>query len=145
MSIKKTGSLDQALNRLVASNAMHVKVGILDNSKYPDGTSVATVAFKNEYGFENIPPRPFMRNTIAEQKGAWSQLVAGTIRGGHSIDYALNLVGLSMANDIQHAIMTFTSPPNSAYTIAKKGFNSPLRDTMLMHDSIKYEVAEGKL
>jgi hypothetical protein len=145
LTIKRTGSLDQALNRLVASNSMHVKVGVLDNSKYPDGTSVATVAYKNEYGFGNIPSRPFFRDTIKEQKGAWSELAKSGIKAGYSIEKVLSLVGLSMQNDIQHAIMTFTTPRNADATVRIKGFNAPLRHTMLMHDSIKSEVVEGKL
>lgn len=145
MSIKRTGSLDQALNRLLSSNDMHVKVGVLDNSKYPDGTSVATVAYKNEYGFKNIPSRPFFRQTIQEQKKNWSVLMMDGIAAGYDLEKCFGLVGLSMQNDIQYSIMTWTTPPNAPYTIAKKGFSAPLRDTMLMHDSIKYEIAEGTL
>lgn len=145
MTIKKTGSLDQALNRLLASKAMHVKVGVLDNSKYPDGTSVATVAFKNEYGYKNIPSRPFFRQTIKEKREEWSNLAINGIRAGYSIDKVMGLVGTAMQNDIQYSIMTWQNPPNAPYTVAKKGFNAPLRETLLLRDSIKYELVEGKL
>lgn len=145
MTIKKTGSLDQALNRLLSSNDMHVKVGVLDNSKYPDGTSVATVAYKNEYGFKNIPPRPFFRQTIKEQKENWAKLMQQGFKAGYSLEKCFGLVGTQMQGDIQYSIMTWTTPKNADYTVAKKGRNSPLRDTMLMHDSIKYEIAEGKI
>lgn len=145
MSIKKTGSLDQALNRLLSSNGMHVKVGVLDNSKYPDGTSVATVAFKNEYGYKNIPSRPFFRQTIKEQREAWSNLAINGIRAGYSIEKVMGLVGSQMQTDVQFSILTWSVPPNAPYTIAKKGTNSPLRESLLMHDSIKYEIVEGKL
>lgn len=145
MSIKRTGSLDQALNRLLASNDMHVKVGVLDNSKYPDGTSVATVAYKNEYGWKNIPPRPFFRQTIKEQKENWAKLMQQGFKAGYSLEKCFGLVGTQMQTDIQYSIMTWTTPPNSDYTVAKKGFQAPLRETLLMHDSIKYEIAEGKL
>lgn len=145
MSIKKTGSLDQALNRLLSSNNLHVKVGVLDNSKYPDGTSVATVAYKNEYGWKNIPSRPFFRQTIKEQKEAWAKLMQQGFKAGYSLEKCFGLVGAQMQTDVQYTIMTFTTPPNSPYTIRKKGTNSPLRHTMLLHDSIKFEIAEGKL
>lgn len=145
MSIKKTGSLDQALNRLLSSNGMHVKVGVLDNSKYPDGTSVATVAFKNEYGYKNIPSRPFFRQTIKEQREAWSNLAINGIRAGYNIEKVMGLIGTQMEGDIKMSIMSWTTPRNSDYTIAIKGFNAPLRHTLLMHDSIKYEIVEGKL
>ena len=132
MSIKRTGSLDQALNRLLSSNDMHVKVGVLDNSKYPDGTSVATVAFKNEYGFKNIPSRPFFRQTIQEQKKAWALLMQQGFKAGYTLEKCFGLVGTAMQNDIQMSITQWTTPPNAPYTIAKKGFDKPLIDSSLM-------------
>lgn len=143
MSIKRTGSLDQALNRLVSSNDKHVQVGVIDNSKYPDGTSVASVAFWNEYGTRTAPARPFFRDTIKNQKEAWANLARQGIKAGYSIDKVLGLVGAQMQTDVQFSIMTWTTPPNAAYTVAKKGFSAPLRNTLLLHDSIKFEVKEG--
>lgn len=145
MSIRRTGSLDQALNRLISSNDHYVKAGVMPGSKYPDGTNVATVAYKNEYGFKNIPSRPFIRTTIREQKAAWVELTKKGIKAGYTLEHTLNLVGLSMQNEIQYSIMTWSQPPNAPATIAAKGFDAPLRDSFLMHDSIKYEVVEGKL
>ena len=142
MPITRTGSLDQALNRLVSRKEQHVKVGILDNSKYPDGTSVATVAFMNEYGTSKIPPRPFFRQTISEQKSNWTKLAKDAIKMGYSIEHTLGLVGAQMQSDLQYKIMTFTTPKNADYTVAMKGFNAPLRHTLLMHDSIKFEVVD---
>lgn len=145
MSIKRTGSLDQALNRLLASDKMHVKAGIMEGSKYPDGTSVATVAYNNEYGSENIPSRAFIRTTVREQKAAWVELTKKGIKAGYTLEHTLNLVGLSMQNEIQYSITIWSDPPNAPSTVAKKGFQKPLIDTSLMRDSIKYEVVEGKL
>lgn len=143
MSVKISGSLDQALNRLVSSKAEHVRVGVMENSIYPDGTKVATVAYKNEYGFKNIPSRPFFRDTIAQQKKAWGELAVKGARAGYTIEKILGLVGMQMTQDIQYTIITFNNPPNAPATIAKKGKNSPLRDTMLMHDSINYEIVDN--
>lgn len=143
MSVKTIGSLDQALNRLVSSNAKHVQVGVIDNSKYPDGTSVASVAFWNEYGTRTAPARPFFRDTIKNQKDAWANLARQGIKAGYSIEKVLGLVGAMMQSDVQYSIITWSTPPNAAYTIAKKGFDSPLRSTMLLHDSIKFEVKDG--
>lgn len=143
MPLIRQGSLDQALNRLVSRKEQHVKVGILDNSKYPDGTSVATVAFMNEYGTSKIPPRPFFRQTISEQKSNWTQLAKDAIKMGYSIEHTLGLVGAQMQTDLQYSIMTWTTPPNAPYTVMKKGVNSPLRHTLLMHDSIKFEVMDN--
>lgn len=145
MSIKRTGSLDQALNRLVSSKAQHVQVGVIDGSKYPDGTSVASVAFWNEYGTRIAPPRPFFRDTIKQEKSNWSALATKAIRAGYTVEHMLGLVGAQMQTSIQLSIMTWTTPPNAAYTVAKKKFNAPLRDSLLMHDSIKFEVVDGEM
>lgn len=145
MSIKKKGSLDQALNRLLTRNDQYVKAGVMAGSKYPDGTNVATVAYKSEYGFKNIPSRAFIRTTVKEQKENWAKLAQQGAKAGYSIEKILGLVGTQMQTDIQYSIMTWELPPNAPATIAKKHFNAPLRDTMLLHDSIKYEVVEGKL
>lgn len=117
MSIKRQGSLSQALNRYLIKGNPQVKVGILDNSKYPDGTSVATVAFWNEYGTNKIPPRPFFRQTISEQKSNWVKLAKDAIKMGYTIEHTLGLVGAQMQTDIQYSIMTWTDPPNAPYTV----------------------------
>lgn len=143
MSIKRSGSLEQALNRLLIKDQQHVKVGVIDGSTYEDGTSVASVAFWNEYSTKTAPSRPFFRSTIQEQKSAWVQLAQKGIKAGMSIEHVLGLVGAQMQTDVQFSIMTWTTPPNAAYTVAKKQFNAPLRDTMRLHDSIKFEVISG--
>lgn len=130
---------------MLTSKDLHVKVGVLENSKYPDGTSVPTVAYKNEYGWGNIPPRPFFRDTIKAQKKNWGVLARDAAKAGYSVEKILGLVGLAMQNDIQMSITQWRIPPNSPYTIAKKGFDKPLIDTSLMRDSIKYEIVEGSM
>ena len=145
MSVKKTGSLDQALNRLVSSKAQHVQVGVIDGSKYPDGTSVASVAFWNEYGTRKIPPRPFFRDTIKQNKEKWVELAAKSIRAGYTVEHMLGLVGSQMMTDVVYTATQWTSPPNAAYTIAKKGFNKPLTDTGMMIAAIKHEVVDGEM
>ncbi|AFU62298.1 hypothetical protein AVV48_gp49 [Acinetobacter phage phiAC-1] len=64
-------------------------------------------------------------------------------RAGYTIEKILGLVGMQMQQDIQYTIITFNNPPNAPATIAKKGVNAPLRDSLLMHDSINYEVVDG--
>lgn len=143
MSIKRTGSLDQALNRILIQKPKHVRVGVLENSKYPDGTSVPSVAFWNEYGTRTIPSRPFFRQTISEKREEWAKLAGDAIKMGYTVEHMLGLVGTQMQADIQYSIMTWTAPPNAPYTVAKKGYDAPLRQSMLLHDSIKYEVVDG--
>lgn len=143
MAIERKGSLEKALNRLLVSDKQHVKVGVLDNSKYPDGTSVASVAFWNEYGTKTTPSRPFIRTAVKDNKAVWSKMTIQGIRAGYDMEKVFGLVGTQMQQDLQMNIMTWTTPPNAPYTVKMKGFQAPLRNTMLLHDSIKYEVADG--
>ena len=142
--VKRTGDgLANYLKKLVPeSNGAYVKVGVLENSKYPDGTPVPLVAFWNEYGTRTAPSRPFFRDTIEQNKKNWSDMTKRGIAKGLPITEILGLVGLQMQTDIQTAIMTFADPPNAASTVAKKKVQAPLRESMLMHDSIKSEVVE---
>ena len=48
-----------------------LRVGWFDTARYQDGTPVAYVAAIQEFGHGAIPPRPFMRPTIAQQRQAW--------------------------------------------------------------------------
>ena len=142
--VKRSGQgLANYLKKLAPeSTGAHVKVGVLENSKYPDGTPVPLVAFWNEYGTRTAPPRPFFRDTIEQNKKNWSDMTLRGIGRGLPVTEILGLVGLQMQTDIQTAIMTWENPPNSAATIAIKGINSPLRQTMLLYDSIKSEVVQ---
>lgn len=142
--VKRSGiGLGNYLKKLAPeSTGAHVKVGVLENSKYPDGTPVPLVAFWNEYGTRTAPPRPFFRDTIEQNKKAWSDMTMRGIARGLPVTEILGLVGLQMQTDVQTAIMTFTDPPNADSTVARKGTQSPLRQTMLLYDSIKSEVAE---
>lgn len=142
--VKRSGiGLANYLKKLAPeSTGAHVKVGVLENSKYPDGTPVPLVAFWNEYGTRTAPPRPFFRDTIEQNKKAWSDMTMRGIARGLPVTEILGLVGLQMQTDVQTAIMTFTDPPNADSTIAIKGTDSPLRRTMLLYDSIKSEVVE---
>lgn len=52
MQILGGDKLKAALEKLMASRAAHVRVGVLEGATYPDGTSVATIAAQNEFGGE---------------------------------------------------------------------------------------------
>lgn len=87
----------------------------------------------------NIPPRPFFRHTIAENKSRWVRELK-KLSTMHPDDKALALIGEQIQGDFRQAINTWTEPANSPYTVKKKGFDAPLRETMLMSRSINYEV-----
>lgn len=120
-----------------------VSAGFLEGATYPDGVPVAQVAFWNEYGTSRAPARPFFRATIEEKDGEWADTAAkAAVHYDYDSTKVLNLMGERIKEDIQSSINGWTEPRNADSTIAQKGFDAPLRDTMHMHDSVDYEVNE---
>ena len=139
--VKRVGSLSAALSKYKDMNAS-VRVGVLENATYPDGTPVAMVAFWNEYGTRTSPVRAFFRTTVSENKKNWVLSVQNLMKMHNNPKQVMGLIGVHMQEQIVQSINTWTDPPNSAYTIAKKGFDKPLVERGIMMRSIKSEVGE---
>lgn len=90
----------------------------------------------------NIPARSFFRKTVRTHKGEWIKALPGLV-SQHGAVTGLKLVGKAMKGDLVESIMTWTDPPNSKATIARKGIDAPLRDTMQMSRSIGVEVSDN--
>lgn len=88
-----------------------------------------------------IPARPFFRTTIRKNRSKWVNSMPALIKH-HDSTKALALVGEMMKGDLVESINTWKDPPNSKSTIAKKGSDAPLRDTMQMARSIGVEVSD---
>lgn len=120
-----------------------LKVGFLEGATYPDGTPVASVAFWNEFGTKNQPPRPFFRTMVAEKSPAWpaqmGQLAKST---GYDGPRVLALMGEQIEGDLKESINKFTDPPLAPSTIKAKGFDKPLIDTSHMVNSTGNEVVK---
>ena len=139
--MKKVGSLSAALSKYKNMNAS-VRVGVLENATYPDGTPVAMVAFWNEYGTKRSPVRAFFRTTVSEQKKNWVLSVQNLMKMHNDPKQVMGLIGVHMQEQIVQSINTWSDPPNAPYTIAKKGFDKPLVETGLLMRSIKSEVGD---
>ena len=137
--VKRVGSLSAALSKYKDMNAS-VRVGVLENATYPDGTPVAMVAFWNEYGTRTSPVRAFFRTTVSEQKKNWVLSVQNLMKIHNDPKQVMGLIGVHMQEQIVQSINTWSDPPNSAYTIAKKGSSKPLIETGVLMRSIKSEV-----
>jgi hypothetical protein len=140
--MKKVGSLSAALSKYKDMNAS-VRVGVLENATYPDGTPVAMVAFWNEYGTRTSPVRAFFRTTVSENKKNWVLSVQNLMKMHSDPKQVMGLIGVHMQEQIVQSINTWSDPPNSAYTIAKKGFDKPLVERGIMMRSISWEVSEN--
>lgn len=146
--MKKTGSLKAALEKLGNSKKV-LRVGFLETATYANSEGealpVAQVAYWNEYGTENIPPRPFFRKTIAENSSEWGKQVGQLLKANnYDADAALNKMGEHIKGQLTESILSYEDPPNAPSTIRKKGFNAPLRDTGTMARSIDYEVTDDE-
>jgi hypothetical protein len=124
-------------------NAATVKVGFLEGSTYPDGTSVPMVAAIQEFGAPSrgIPSRPFFRNMIAAHGDQWPAAI-GAILAANGMDArdALTKVGVGIEGQLRQSIVDTNEPPLAAATVKRKGFDKPLVDTGHMLGSISSEV-----
>lgn len=141
--MKKVGSLASALKKYSKMNAS-VRVGVLENATYPDGTPVAMVAFWNEYGTKTSPVRAFFRTTVSDQKKNWVLSVQNLMKMHDDPKKVMGLIGEHMRGQIVQSINTWTDPPNAPYTVAMKGFQKPLVDTGQLMRSISFEVGGEK-
>lgn len=156
VTIKGGEKIHAALMRLGGKTPV-LRVGILEGATYSGesdtgekaGQSVATVAFWQEYGTRtNTPPRPFMRNTVAEYKHSWTATLGTLIMTRSSFAEAFDALGKAMIPDFRNTIIKGVPPPSAPSTIEfKKGIgkeyaNTPLILTRTMLASIAYEVIE---
>ncbi|MHC5539496.1 hypothetical protein ACYOEI_14860 [Singulisphaera rosea] len=108
-------------NRLKELAGIETKVGWFPSAVYEDGTSVAMVASVQEFGHGPIPPRPFFRPTIAEQKSAWAENAAqgarAVLKGSLTAFQVLDALGERAQEDVKETINQITSPPLSPITL----------------------------
>jgi len=135
--------LSELIKRVEAMGKLKAEVGWLDSAKYPDGTPVALVAQTQEYGSpkQRIPPRPFVRPTIAEQNGEWSrQMGIGVkaVAGGHRTpEQVFEALGELAAGDVRMTITQVNTPELADSTKAGRArqgqeTEKPLQATGLM-------------
>ncbi|QGW02615.1 hypothetical protein F9282_06300 [Proteus terrae subsp. cibarius] len=135
-------------------NATEVRVGFIDGNTYTDGTSVAQVAYENEYGVpeNNQPPRPFFRNAINSNREEWVQAISNGIASGTDARGVLEVVGARAVADVQISISELVDPPLSQTTLKirrereKRPTTStkPLIDSGDMYSSVNYEVVDDQ-
>lgn len=99
-------------------------VGWFEESRYPGGTPVALVAATQEFGYGAIPPRPFMRPTIAQEKAAWSKGFAdgyrAVLKERVTPEQVMEQVAGRAAGDVRKTISDLQYPPLKPSTIAAR-------------------------
>ena len=122
-----------------------IQAGFFPDARYQTGEPVASVAVKNEFGYGNVPARPFMREATHRmrkplRRALGSQLNARTLS---LTQRDAEVVGLVMEDEIRTSIDTGNWAPNSPQTIARKGSDKPLIDTGFMRMSVASKVVRG--
>jgi hypothetical protein len=137
------------LRNIAEMDGKAVLVGLqADGTTGDKGVLVAHYGAINEFGSANghVPERSFMRstfdNTVGKLNDLRTRLVDGVIEGKIDARTAGNLLGEQHQQDIQKTITSGVPPPNAPGTIKRKGSSGTLRDTMLMHNSIRYVIED---
>ena len=147
MATIKGGQKAQAyLNRIGAALAdpRTLRVGFLENAKYPDGKPVAMIAAIHNYGAPRagIPPRPFFSNMIAAKQDEWAPAIAALLKAqNYDVFRTLYITGAAISGQLRKSIRDTNAPPLAKSTIRRKGFDKPLIDTAHMINSVDFEVA----
>jgi len=127
---------------------LELRVGIVDTATNVDGENVAQVAFFNEYGTKDIPPRPFMRQTFDAHSEKWKKIIANRAKATpEDIKAGFELAGDEAVKDMNAVIEAGNFTENKKSTVAakarrKQNPNTPLIDTGTMQEAIKFEVVE---
>ena len=136
------------------------KVGWFESARYEDGTPVAMVAAIHEFGAPGagIPPRPFMRPTIAAEQDNWRALAKqgamAILKGTHTTAQVMEGIGLQAAGDIARTISQVMEPPLKPATVAAKrrkrankgvtgNLSKPLVDSGLMISTVTNTVEDA--
>lgn len=153
--IRKGKGLERV--RVAAKELAKLKafVGWLESAKYGDGIPVAGVAATQEYGTDTIPPRSFIRTTMADKKDQWLKLLEqgakAILAGRETADSVMEKLGLLAAGQVKTAISEVTEPPLKEKTIENRqrkrsdrntvgSLDKPLIDTGVMIATITHEV-----
>lgn len=145
VAIKGGSALEKRLSELAAkvSRPANLSVGFIENSTYPDGTSVPMVAAIQEFGApaRKIPPRPYFRNMIADKSPGWGDAIAAVLEvNGYDAIRTMEQVGAGIKGQLQQSIVDTNAPALSPATVARKGSAKPLVDTGQMLNSVDYKV-----
>lgn len=126
---------------------LEVAVGYQQGQTNKEGVSLAEIAIFNDLGTVHIPSRPFMRDSLNNNKehiSNFMQRAVGGIVNGVSAEEILNKIGAEQKGLIQREIRNGSFAPNSPATIRKKGSAQPLIDKGTMRDSVNFIVRERR-
>jgi hypothetical protein len=134
--------LDRIKRGLQELEKKQIKVGL--NKGLPQ--TVLDRGFFTEYGTEHIPEYAWQRVAVNLNKKdihkAMRKAAKDMILDNDFDNSRLNEPGEITAKIMKNEIQRVKSPENKPATVKRKGFNKPLIETWLMHDSINYKVED---
>lgn len=135
--VNKNDLLDAVLQKLKLQFG-NVEVGFFVGSTYKNGKDVTEIAKKNNEGIK-VPKREFMIPAANKASNKTINITVNSIAGGMDEQQALSRAGIMFKNAIQREITNLKEPPNSPYTIEKKGSSNPLINTRLMRSKVEWK------
>lgn len=144
MTVQVTGDFSKAkelIEKLKASSQKAVYVGFPaefnEKVEGSDNFNLASLAAVLEFGNENIPSRPFLRQTLAENQEKYTALFVKLFESGVSIDKIYEQIALIAQGDVQQNIVNGKWAANAPSTIKRKKSSKPLIDTGKLRQSVK--------
>ena len=107
-----------------------LSVGWFESDRYDDDTPVAAIAAQNEFGNPNksIPPRPFFRPTISENRSDWARLAGQGARavmlGNETGDSVAEKMGQLISGQVREKIGALKEPELSPITLALRAYRN---------------------
>jgi hypothetical protein len=153
--VTSRGGIDRLAQSIADLESKRGQVGFFDTAHYPDGTPVAYVAAIQEFGHGPIPPRSFMRSTMAEKRAAWRQTLAQgakqVLADRMTTEQMLEAFGMAAAGDVKEKIISIMSPALDESTIyarlhrntkPRNTSTKPLVDTGVLLSSVESKVTD---
>ena len=132
-----------AIAKALGAKPSVLRVGFLENAKYPDGKPVAMIAAIQNFGAPkaNIPPRPFFSNMIRDNSAKWPVAIAKILKStGYNAERTMVMLGMGLKGQLQKSINEFEGAPLKPATVRRKGFDKQLIDTAHMLNSVDFEI-----
>ena len=165
------GGLKELVERINDIDGFEVKAGWFPGQVHPvygearaDGSReidgyipMAQIAVINEWGEGRIPPRPFLRPTLSNNRGLWREQIKkgalGIIRGVYSGEQVMEGIGLSVSGHIREQIASIHTPPLAPFTIQQRlsfmanqsligKLDKPLIFTGIFYGGVSYQVQD---
>jgi hypothetical protein len=120
-----------------------LKAGFFDSEKSNSKLTLAKVAKINEFGYEQIPFRPFMRQTLIKNNNFKNEIedaVKNVISFKLILRSSFRKVGVKIMQEMQREFIDGDFIKNSSYTVKKKKSSRPLIDKGQLRRSVSWRV-----